>query len=88
MVHILIVGSLIGLVAGALLIFLVAMVIVQGTRHRTKWGINLDPVKCPHCGHEQTRCPRWPTSFRQAMWGGWTCKNCGCEIDKWGNKLA
>jgi hypothetical protein len=21
------------------------------------------------------------------MWGGWTCSNCGCEMDKWGTEI-
>lgn len=26
---------------------------------------------------------RTPSSFRQAMWGGYTCETCGTEMDKW-----
>jgi endogenous inhibitor of DNA gyrase (YacG/DUF329 family) len=41
---------------------------------------------CPDCG---TPVPRFrnPTSFRQAMWGGWTCAECGTEMDRHGNEL-
>jgi hypothetical protein len=31
---------------------------------------------------------RRPTSLRQALWGGWTCKNCGAEVDRWGRKVG
>ena len=63
---------------------LVGFVIVRDTRRRSgKWGFNLQVVTCPRC-HSQAPSVRRPTSFRQAMWGGWTCKTCGCEMDKWG----
>jgi hypothetical protein len=47
-----------------------------------KWGLNFSNMKCPKCG---TPCPsrRIPKNYRQLMWGGWTCANCGEEIDKW-----
>ena len=52
-------------------------------RRRGKWGINLKPSVCTECG---TPMPtfRKPASWRQAMWGGWTCAECGFELDKWG----
>ena len=36
---------------------------------------------CPRCG---ARLPRFrkPESLRQALWGGWSCHGCGCEIDR------
>jgi hypothetical protein len=38
---------------------------------------------CPTCGTQQPAI-RKPTSFRQAIWGGWTCAHCGTEIDRHG----
>ena len=38
------------------------------------------------------RCPaslpgvRSPRSFAQAVTGGWTCANCGCEVDRTGKE--
>jgi DNA-directed RNA polymerase subunit RPC12/RpoP len=49
----------------------------------SKMGLNLSgDLKCPNCG---TPAPavRRPKNFRQFMWGGWTCANCGKEFDKW-----
>jgi hypothetical protein len=42
---------------------------------------------CPICG---TPVPMWrhPKSFRQALWGGWTCEECGTEMDRRGRKLV
>jgi endogenous inhibitor of DNA gyrase (YacG/DUF329 family) len=41
---------------------------------------------CPNCG---TPVPRFrqPTSFRQAMWGGWTCAECGTEMNRRGDEI-
>ncbi len=47
---------------------------------------NFASEKCPTCAIQQ---PAWrkPTSFRQLMWGGWTCANCNTEIDRHGNAI-
>jgi hypothetical protein len=26
--------------------------------------------------------------LRQALWGGWTCSNCGTEMDRSGNQVG
>jgi hypothetical protein len=80
------------LAAPALLLFGVLIVglffVVRDTiRRRGNWGINLRPAECVKCG-EPAPLIRKPTSFRQAMWGGWTCKYCGYELDKWGCPVA
>jgi DNA-directed RNA polymerase subunit RPC12/RpoP len=40
-------------------------------------------VACPRCG-TQPPAFRRPTSTRQMLWGGWTCSNCGAELDRRG----
>ena len=40
------------------------------------WALLQPKRSCPDCG----------THKQQAMWGGWTCPNCGCDIDRKGNK--
>jgi predicted RNA-binding Zn-ribbon protein involved in translation (DUF1610 family) len=67
-----IIGGIIGGVAGGLAVLLV------GFRR---------PPKCPECG-EQLPKVRKPTTRRQALWGGWTCPNCGCEVDRKGKKVG
>jgi len=42
---------------------------------------------CPSCGTQQP-AQRKPTSFRQAIWGGWTCAQCGTEIDRNGHAIG
>lgn len=42
---------------------------------------------CPECG-AALPVVRWPTSWRQILWGGWTCKRCGAEVDRWGRKVG
>ena len=41
---------------------------------------------CPQC---KSPLPhrRFPTSLTQFLWGGWTCKQCGCEVDSSGRKI-
>ena len=67
------------------LLVLVTLV-VNGTIMKTKWGINVRPVICPGCATEMPRI-RKPVSIRQAIWGGFTCPKCGCEMDKWGREI-
>ncbi len=40
---------------------------------------------CPQCGLPRPR-RRFPASINQFLWGGWTCKQCGCEVDSIGRK--
>lgn len=49
-------------------------------------AINLKNANCPNCGTEQPKV-RKPKNFRQALWGGNTCDNCSCEMDRFGKKL-
>lgn len=62
------------------------LVIRDTIRKRGNWGINLAPGPCLQCG---TPMPiiRKPAHWRQAMWGGWTCSECGLELDKWGRPV-
>ena len=41
---------------------------------------------CPECGTPVPRVRR-PTSWRQALWGGWTCSECGTEMNQYGEEL-
>jgi hypothetical protein len=79
MAFILVVGGM--LVVGLLLI-------IHGTVFKTRWGINAgDTFECPSCHkiHSQIRAPR---NFRQALWGGFTCDQCGLEADKWNRPIS
>lgn len=49
-------------------------------------NVNLKPTNCPECGEVQPKV-RKPKNFREALWGGNTCNNCGCEMDRFGKKL-
>jgi transposase-like protein len=44
-------------------------------------------TNCPKCGAEQPVF-RIPKDWRQLLFGGWTCKKCGCRMDRQGNKIA
>src|SRR5262249_49329616 len=51
-----------------------------------KWAINGPATFCPNCD-EAAPTVRKPANFQQALWGGWTCRECGCEYDKWGRRV-
>jgi hypothetical protein len=70
-------------------LFVVGLVlIIRDTSRRSgRWGINLRRVACPRCG-AMTGPLRVPKSGRQALWGGRTCRSCGCEMDKWGRDIG
>jgi hypothetical protein len=64
-------------------VLLVGLVLVaHGTAVKNKWGVNLEPVHCPRCNAPQPSV-RKPHSFSEMLWGGWRCRSCDCEIDKW-----
>ena len=52
-----------------------------------KWGINLQSVHCPQCNKQAPKI-RTPKNLRQLLWGGWTCSECGCKMDKWGKSIV
>lgn len=70
----------------ALIVFemrLVALIIRDTRRCSGRWGINRKRIICARCRSPQPFF-RMPASRRQWWWGGCTCKQCGCEMDKWG----
>ena len=68
-------------------ILVLLALVIHGTIVKNRWGINLMPVACPSCGTMMPRT-RMPSSSRQAIWGGFTCPKCGCEMDKWGRRRS
>ena len=51
-----------------------------------RMGINLEKVSCPQCGEKMSQV-RKPANISQALWGGWTCGECGTEMDKYGERI-
>jgi hypothetical protein len=45
-----------------------------------------NPMRCPRCGVEMPLI-RKPAHGRQALWGGWRCTHCGCEMNRHGKPL-
>lgn len=64
-----------------------ALIIVQTIARRGRWGINPSPPYCANCGALVDGQFRKPKSLQQALWGGWACEECGCEMDKWGKRV-
>lgn len=71
---------LVGLAVGVVLV-------IHGTIVKNRWGVNLRRVQCPSCGR-MIAPVRMPNSREQALWGGYTCPACQCEIDKWGRQIS
>ena len=47
--------------------------------------VNLKEVHCLKCNTKQPKV-RKPKNWRQVLWGGSTCENCGIELDRFGKK--
>ncbi len=62
----------------------VCLILLTGAGHR---GRNFQPARCPDCGAPAPAI-RSPTSARQMLWGGWTCRTCDCEMDRRGRRIA
>ena len=63
------------------------LVVRDTARKRGRWGVNSKPGRCRKC---DTPAPlvRVPKNLNQMLWGGWTCAECGYELDKWGEPVA
>jgi transposase len=48
--------------------------------------LNFRTVLCPKCGRTMPFL-RLPRSLRQLLFGGWTCRSCGCRMNRWGEKV-
>lgn len=55
-------------------------------KFKKSFSINLKPVDCPDCGTPQP-LQRKPKNIREVLWGGGTCPECGCEMDRRGAKI-
>ena len=68
-------GAIIGAVVGALVgVVMLVIALLQ------------KPKRCAECGAPLPTL-RQPANRRQMLWGGWTCPECGCEMDRRGRKV-
>lgn len=70
----------------ALVPVLVVVVLHYFWPRKGKIGINTNTVHCPTC-NPKAPMVRVPLNSREFLWGGWTCKHCGCEFDKYGSEM-
>ncbi len=68
-------GAIIGVVAG-----------VIGGLAVLVFALLQKPKACPECGTPAPKV-RKPANRRQMLWGGWTCAECGSELDRRGRKV-
>lgn len=73
------------IVIGMIFIIVVSFFANKNSKWR-KFGISPGGKHCPKCGN---RLPivRKPKNTNQALFGGWTCKKCKSEVDKFGNLM-
>ena len=75
----LVLALLLSMIAGAWFLY-------SGTKNKTKWGLNKEPIVCPKCGVQLPQI-RKPKNKEQALWGGNSCEQCNNDVDKWGREL-
>jgi len=85
-VAIVVVAIIFGLLVWGTLVVFGGLILRDTIRQRGKWGINFKRAVCTQCG---TAMPmiRKPANWRQTLWGGGTCAECGFELDKWGRPI-
>lgn len=64
-----------------------AVLVAHGASMQNRLGMNPGTITCPYC-HAELSAFRWPHSFRQALFGGWTCSICTTKVDKWGKEIG
>jgi transposase-like protein len=45
------------------------------------------PLACPRCSSPLPPV-RAASSWREVLQGGWTCKTCGCKVDRRGREIG
>jgi len=75
--------EIISLLVIALLLITGWLVLYIGNKRKNKFGINTSELKCPTCGLAAP-ATRKPKNTSEALWGGFTCEQCGAEVNKWG----
>jgi hypothetical protein len=45
------------------------------------------PRRCAGCGEVLPRYGNRPSNRRQLLWGGWSCRGCGRELDRRGRQV-
>lgn len=60
------------------------LVIRDTIRQRGRWGVCLGRPSCRQCATPAPLVRIMPDNWQQILWGGWTCKECGIELDKYG----
>jgi hypothetical protein len=69
-----------------LLLAVFTLVVISTIRRKGRFGINLQKVLCPKCGSAAPAI-RQSANLSQTLWGGWSCPQCGIEIDNGETKL-
>lgn len=71
-------------ITGIVVIFLLSL--IKKDSKFANLGVKLGRVHCPNCNEKQPLV-RKPANQRQKLYGGYTCKNCHTEMDKYGVEI-
>lgn len=77
-------GLLFILVIGACVCAFVVSFLIGIAKH---FRLHLKRIDCPVCG-KTVPFACHPTSSRQVQFGGWTCRECGAELDEMGINMS
>ena len=77
---------IITVVIGLICAPIISRAVLKRWPKKGKWGIPKSPSACSVCG-TAPRPLRVPANKHQMLWGGWTCKKCGSELDKYGSVI-
>jgi hypothetical protein len=80
-----IIGIVFGCACGLALVGAIATLAI-GTLMKTRFGMNFGKAFCAQCDRPAPKV-RMPKNTYEILWGGWTCEQCGCPNDKWGNPI-
>jgi hypothetical protein len=50
------------------------------------WALLQPPKACPNCGNVLPKF-RVPSNSREMLWGGTACPECGCSVDRKGQRM-
>jgi hypothetical protein len=73
------------LIVGAIAAFVSAMAAVKIV---SAMNAEVRANPCPQCGQPLGDKKPGARTHEQVMWGGWTCPDCGCDVDRHGKVRA
>lgn len=61
---------------------------IVAARHVARLNAKLRTIPCPKCDQSLGEKKAGARSLSQIVWGGWTCPQCGCDVNRHGKTRA